>query len=189
MLTLLSTGHGIGVQWLKHTGSLMQQQEQYLMTMWDIIFSHWDNLKLALRFHALLIVTVLLKGKYNIGYSGKTVVIGNNYLLTLNQYRLIMNMLMYELNGESKVMVSWFHDFWLAPPEQRYLQNRETTNIGLVSSAGRASARQSESRRFKSRLSKFVFVHPKFIMRKVWKTLHNSLGNITMCIVFFLQFS
>ena len=32
---------------------------------------------------------------------------------------------------------------WLAPPEQRYLQNRETANVGLVSSVGRAPARQS----------------------------------------------
>ena len=27
--------------------------------MWDIIFSHWVNLKLALRFHALLIKMIL----------------------------------------------------------------------------------------------------------------------------------
>ena len=27
----------------------------------------------------------------------------------------------------------WFHDFCLTPPEQRYWQNRETANIGLVS--------------------------------------------------------
>ena len=74
-------------------------------------------------------MTVLIKGKSNIGYSGKSVVIGNIYfryftennpiqgigktnnvpdLLTLDQDRLIMNMLMFELNGESK---SWFHDF------------------------------------------------------------------------------
>ena len=32
----------------------------------------------------------------------------------------------------------WFHDFWLAPPEQRYWQSRETANIGLVSSVGRS---------------------------------------------------
>ena len=37
----------------------------------------------------------------------------------------------------------WLNDFWLAPPEQRYWQNRETANIGLVSSVGRAPARQS----------------------------------------------
>ena len=39
-------------QWLKITGSFMQQH-------WvrPLIFSNWANLKLALRFHALLIVT------------------------------------------------------------------------------------------------------------------------------------
>ena len=32
-------------------------------------------------------------------------------------------------------------NFWLAPHEQRYWQNRESANIGLVSSVGRAPAR------------------------------------------------
>ena len=54
----------------------------------------------------------------------------------------------------------WFHDFWLAPPEQRYWQNRETANVGQDSSVRRAPAHQSGGRRFKSRPSKFVFVHP-----------------------------
>ena len=40
-------------------------------------------------------------------------------------------------------------------PKQRYLQNRETANTGLVSWLGR----------FKSRSSQFVFVHPKFIYK------------------------
>ena len=57
----------------------------------------------------------------------------------------------------------WLNDFWLAPPEERYWQNRETTNIGLVTSVGRAPARQSGGCRFKSHSSKFFFVHPKFI--------------------------
>ena len=55
----------------------------------------------------------------------------------------------------------WLNDFWLAqpppPPQQRYWQNRETANIGLVSSVGRAPARQSGGRRFKSCFLKFVF--------------------------------
>ena len=51
--------------------------------------------------------------------------------------------------------------FWLAPPEQRYWQNRETANIWLVSSVGRALVRQSGGRRFKSCSSQFFFVHPK----------------------------
>ena len=45
-------------QWLKITGSFMHQQ-QYDLIMWGIMFSHWVSLKLALRFHALLIVTIL----------------------------------------------------------------------------------------------------------------------------------
>ena len=49
------------------------------------------------------------------------------------------------------------------PPEQRYWQNRETANIGLVSSVGRAPARQSGGRRFKSRSRKFFIVHPNLI--------------------------
>ena len=44
-------------------------------------------------------------------------------------------------------------------------QNRETANIGLVSSVGRATARQSGGRRFKSRSSKCFFVHPKLNIR------------------------
>ena len=35
-------------QWLKITGSFMQQQRQYDLIMWGIIFSLWVNLKLAL---------------------------------------------------------------------------------------------------------------------------------------------
>ena len=50
--------------------------------------------------------------------------------------------------------------FWLAPPEQRYWQNRETAKVGLDSSVGRAPARQSGGRRFKSRSSNFFFLHP-----------------------------
>ena len=57
----------------------------------------------------------------------------------------------------------WFHDFWLAPPEQRYWQNRQTANVGLDSSVGnangRAPARQCGGRRFKFRSSQFFFVH------------------------------
>ena len=37
---------------------------------------------------------------------------------------------------------------------------RETANVGLDSSVGRALARQSGGRRFKSRSSQFFFVHP-----------------------------
>ena len=54
-------------------------------------------------------------------------------------------------------MVSWL---LTGAPEQRYWQNRETANIGLVSSVGREPARQSGGRRFKSRSSQFFFVHP-----------------------------
>ena len=36
----------------------------------------------------------------------------------------------------------------------------ETANVGLDSSVGRAPARQSGDRRFKSRSSQFFFVHP-----------------------------
>ena len=56
----------------------------------------------------------------------------------------------------------------LPPPPQRYWQNRETANIGLVSSVGRAPARQSGGRRFKSRSSQFFFVHPKFVSLGHW---------------------
>ena len=54
-------------------------------------------------------------------------------------------------------MVSWL---LTGAPEQRYWQNRETANVGLESSVGRAPARQSGVRRFKSRSSQFFFVHP-----------------------------
>ena len=49
-------------------------------------------------------------------------------------------------------MVSWL---LTGAPEQRYWQNRETANVGLDSSVGRAPARQSGGRRFKSRSSHF----------------------------------
>ena len=49
-------------------------------------------------------------------------------------------------------MVSWL---LTGAPEQRYWQNRETANVGLDSSVGRAPTRQSGGRRFKSRSSQF----------------------------------
>ena len=39
----------------------------------------------------------------------------------------------------------------------------ETANVGLDSSVGRAPARQSGGRSFKSRSSQFFFVHPNLI--------------------------
>ena len=71
-------------------------------------------------------------------------------------------------SNQDKIGSIWFHDFWLPPPpppEQRYWQNRETANIGRVSSVGRAPAHQSGGRRFKSRSSKFSFFHSKFIKK------------------------
>ena len=59
--------------------------------------------------------------------------------------------------AKGQYMVSWL---LTGAPEQRYWQNRETANVGLDSSVGRAPARQSGGRRFKSRSSKFFFVHP-----------------------------
>ena len=43
----------------------------------------------------------------------------------------------------------------------------ETANIGLDSSAGRAPARQSGGHRFKSRSSKFFFVHPNLLKKSL----------------------
>ena len=59
--------------------------------------------------------------------------------------------------AKGQYIVSWL---LTGTPEQRYWQNRETANVGLDSSVGRAPARQSGGRRFKSRSSNFVFVHP-----------------------------
>ena len=64
--------------------------------------------------------------------------------------------------AKGQYMVSWL---LTGAPEKRYWQNRETTNIGLVSWVGRAPASQSGGRRFKSRSSQFFFVHPKFILK------------------------
>ena len=69
-LSSLSTGHGIGAlyrlrwaQWLNFNitavAHLCSSNGNYLI-MWGIIFSHWVNLKLVLRFHALLIVTIFV---------------------------------------------------------------------------------------------------------------------------------
>ena len=68
-------------------------------------------------------------------------------------------------------MVSWL---LTGAPEQIYWQNRETANVGLDSSVGRAPARQSGGRRFKSRCSNFFFVHPNLsttLIYFVWKVL------------------
>ena len=62
--------------------------------------------------------------------------------------------------AKGQYMVSWL---LTGAPEQRYWQNMETANIGLVSSVGRTPARQSGGHRFKSRSSKLFFVHPKCI--------------------------
>ena len=68
--------------------------------------------------------------------------------------------------AKGQYMVSWLLTT-PPPPKQRYWQNtcRGTANIGIhvVSSVGRALACQYRGRRFKSRSSKFVFVHPKCI--------------------------
>ena len=66
-------------------------------------------------------------------------------------------------------MVSWL---LTGAPEQRYWQNRETANVGLDSSVGRAPARQSGGRRFKSRSSQFFFVHPNLKLKKRNACLH-----------------
>ena len=50
------------------------------------------------------------------------------------------------------------------PPNKDIDINRETANIGLVSSVGRAPARQSGGRRFKSCSGQFFFVHPKLLL-------------------------
>ena len=76
-------------------------------------------------------------------------------------------------------MVSWL---LTGTPEQRYWQNRETANIGLVSSVGRAPARQSWGCRFKSRSSKFFFVYSKFnhifcyFFDSIFKLLYMSIS-------------
>ena len=54
--------------------------------------------------------------------------------------------------AKGQYMVSWL---LTGAPVQRYWQNRETANVGLDSSVGRAPARQSGGRRFKSRSSQF----------------------------------
>ena len=54
--------------------------------------------------------------------------------------------------AKGQYMVSWL---LTGAPEQRYWQNRETANVGLDSSVGRAPVRQSGGRRFKSRSSQF----------------------------------
>ena len=51
-------------------------------------------------------------------------------------------------------------------PEQRYWQNRETANVGLDSSVGRAPARQSGGRRFKSRSSQFSLFIQIYLKKK-----------------------
>ena len=72
--------------------------------------------------------------------------------------------------AKGQYMVSWL---LTGVPEQRYWQNRETANVWLDSSVGRAPARQSGGRRFKSRSSQFFFVHPN--LSKIFCTQSVSL--------------
>ena len=64
--------------------------------------------------------------------------------------------------------------------------SRETFNLGLVSSVGRAAACQSGGRRLKSCSSKFFFVHPK-IFRKCTQSV--SLVVYYMIFIYLLIFS
>ena len=66
--------------------------------------------------------------------------------------------------AKCQYMVEWL---MTGAPEQRYWQNRETANVGLDSSVGRALARQSRGRRFKSRSSQFVIVHPNLLQNYI----------------------
>ena len=66
--------------------------------------------------------------------------------------------------AEGQFMVSWL---LTGAPEQRYWQNRETADIGLVSWVGRAPARQSRGCRFKSCSSQFVFLFIQNLSKNV----------------------
>ena len=76
---------------------------------------------------------------------------------------------------------------WLltGAPEQRYWQNEETANIGLVSSVGR----QSGDRRFKSRSRKFVLSSSKNMYTLLKYRIHSCFdwlhkhGNVELDIV------
>ena len=65
-----------------------------------------------------------------------------------------------------RAVYGWMTSDW-RPSVFPSWQNRETANIGLVSSVGRAPARQSGGRRFKSRSRNFVFVHPTKLSKNV----------------------
>ena len=67
--------------------------------------------------------------------------------------------------AKGQYMVEWL---LTGTPKQRYWQNRETTNIGLVSSVGRAPARQSGGRRFKSRSRKFSLFIQNLSKKCTW---------------------
>ena len=85
------------------------------------------------------------------------------------------------LSSPTLAVSLWFHDFWLTTPEQRYWQNRETANVGLDSSVGRAPARQSGGRRFKSRSSQFFFVHPNLSKKRT-----QSVSLVVYCMILVL---
>ena len=56
-------------------------------------------------------------------------------------------------------------DFWLAPPNRNIDKiGRPPMYVGRDSLVGRAPARQSGNRRFKSRSSKFFFVHQNLLL-------------------------
>ena len=123
-------------QWLNITGFIYEASTVIWPYHVGIIFLiHWVNLKLALRFHALLIVTILSLDKTS--FTSR---------LSSNQNDQHENVsLLYNIS-----FVDW--------------QNRGDLQYrAIVSSVVRAPARQSGGRRFKSCSSKFVFVHPKFI--------------------------
>ena len=59
-----------------------------------------------------------------------------------------------------RAVYGWMTSDWRPPPppNKDIDKNRETANIGLVTSVGRAPARQTGGRSFKSSSSQFVIV-------------------------------
>ena len=105
--------------------------------------------------HVSILTFISFKGSVHLlNYNLKSwYEIGNGTKHTETFFRLTLKRSL----AKGQYMVSWL---LTGAPEQGYWQNRETANVGLVSSVGRAPARQSGGRRFKSRSSKFSLVHP-----------------------------
>ena len=81
--------------------------------------------------------------------------------------------------AKGQYMVEWL---LTGTPKQRYWQNRETAKVGQDISVGRAPARHSGGRRFKSRSSQFVIC--SLFIQNLYKQCTQSVSLVVYWMLF-----